>query len=148
MEVTQNKTALVYKLLCAAFLGWILLACGQKMEDFNIFLDRFMSDKEFELERTVAPLLSIRHEFIMDESGKDKADVSVTRISREALEEGPTLSAFLAENELFKEIKPQGSDPSVQVVKVFKADSDWQFEYHFVNKEGNWYLQSIHDYSL
>lgn len=148
MEVKQNKTALFYKLLCTAFLGWLLLACGQKVEDFNIFLDRFMSDKEFELERTVVPLLSIRHEYIVDESGKDKANVSVTRISREGLEGGPTLSGFLAENDLFKEIKPQGSDPSVQVVKVFKVDSDWQFEYHFVNKEGSWYLQSIQDYSL
>ena len=148
MEVKQNKIATIYKLVIAVFVSWMLLACGQKVEDFNVFLDRFMSDKEFELERTVVPLLSIRHEYILDESGKDKAGVAVTRISRETLEQGPTLYEFLAENDLFKEIKRQESDPAIQVVKVFKADTDWQFEYHFVSKEGRWYLQSIHDYSL
>lgn len=148
MEVKQNRIASVAKLVFAIFVSWMLLACGQKVEDFNIFLDRFMSDKEFELERTVVPLLSIRHEYILEESGKDKAHVNITRISRETLEQGPTLSEFLTENDLFKEIKQKENDPAVQVVKVFKADTDWQFEYHFVNKEGYWYLQSIHDYSL
>ena len=148
MEVRQNKAATSHKFVFVALVSWILLACGQKVEDFDIFLDRFMSHKEFELERTVVPLLSIRHEFIVDDAGKDKASVNVTRIARKALEEGPTLDEFLTENDLFKELKHQGNDSALRVVKVFKADSDWLFEYHFVNKEGYWYLQSIHDYSL
>lgn len=148
MEVKQSKVVTICRLFFGVVVSLTLLACEQQVEDFNVFLDRFISDKKFELERTVVPLLSIRHEYMLDESGKDKADVKITRISRETLEQGPTLSEFIVENDLFKEVKQQQSDPAIQIVKVFKADTDWQFEYHFVNKEGYWYLQSIHDYSL
>lgn len=148
MEIKQHQFATTAILAVAMLLCLLLPGCGQKGEDFEVFLKRFMSDKQFELDRTILPLLSIRHEYILDKSGKDKVDVKVTRIPSKALEKGPTLSEFIAGNDLSLEIVEPGNDPAPRVVKVFKADTDWQFEYHFVTENGHWYLQSIHDYSL
>ncbi len=127
-----------------------VLGCTEQadVEDFDLFLDRFLSDKQFALGRTMTPLLSVRHEYTVDTYGKEKKTAIESTVSRNELEKRPAMDEFISKNNLSTEVKPSERDPSAKIVKIYKEDTDWLLEYHFVNKEGEWFLNSVHDYSL
>src|SRR5690606_27013118 len=125
-----------------------IAACEEKHikeEPFDAFLSKFISEKEFALERTKVPLSSYRYEYGVDENGKDDSAVFETKVGVDTLEQQPTLGTYIKTNSLAYEVT---SENNVQVVKVFKPDTDWLIEYRFEKKEGRWIFVSAHDYSL
>lgn len=126
-------------------------ACGEKPsknESFDIFINEFISKKEFSLDRTAVPLSSYRYEYGVDENGQDDSAVIETKVSKDTLAQQPTLGTYITTNNLSYEVVSDSTDNIMQIVKVFKPGTDWLIDFHFENKDGNWILVSTHDYSL
>ena len=117
-------------------------------EDFDLFFDRFRSEKAFELDRTVFPLAVYRDEFGVTENGEDDSQVVKSEISKAAASRQPVLSEYIAEHDLSFQVESAARRDAVRMVKVFKANTDWLIEYRFELKNGQWWLVSEHDHSL
>lgn len=117
-------------------------------EDFDLFFDRFRSEKAFELDRTTFPLSVYRDEFGVNENGDDDSQVVKSDISKEAASRQPVLSEYIAEHDLSFQVEPAARRDAVRTVKVFKENTDWLIEYRFELKNGQWLLVSEHDHSL
>ena len=126
--------------------GLLLSANGAKLapdSSFNSFLERFLSDKQFQMDRIKLPLIAQ-----LGHQGAGK--VRVERWSRKQLKKN--LSLPLSKRELAKEGMKQSlrklSDSRTEVFQ-YKPESDsYLVTYRFEKIRGNWYLTLYKDESL
>ncbi len=139
------------RLICFLF----LVMCGSlaqgkcdasSQEEFPDFFSKFASSKLFAAGRTIYPHVVIRHDYGLDERGKEVDKKIKTFVTREIDASYPALSDYMRANSL--EYKQKSQSTSKAVVEVFKPDSDWLFSYRFMRKGKCWYLTEIEDHSL
>lgn len=140
-------------LLLALFLSLFILTSGyahtckvSSSENFQIFFDRFLVEKEFAISRTVYPVRHLKQEYGLNENGQEDSSATLTLLTEKQYKEALPLSTFIQENKLIFEIKMRSKN--VATVKVYKSDTDWVLEYHFIQKHRCWFLREIEDLSL
>ncbi len=153
LEQPIDHTYLMRKLVLAALLlvgSFSVLAseCTQRMpESFDTFLERFSSDHDFAIRRTVFPLRILKWEYGLDEKGKDVSAPEKWNISRSDYAGWPKLDAALKDNKqlAFRIGRNSGTKA---VFEVFQPNTDWIVLFHFKAKKGCWYFWQYEDKSL
>lgn len=115
------------------------------VEPFQDFISKFSESKPLALSRTIYPTYTLRHEYGV-ENGKEVASAVKTRVSKTQDESTPSIKQILAKNQMAMEVKEVQRKRAT--VNVFKPDSDWLLTYHFIERQGCWYLHHIEDHSL
>lgn len=105
-------------------------------EPFLVFVETFRRGKAFAINRTKYPLLLLRH-------GPAEPGVNATNTRIRAADDTstPALADYTRAAGL------QLSISSV-TVRTEKPDSDWLLTYHFVRKDGCWFLERVEEHSL
>jgi hypothetical protein len=133
-------------LLLFCFAAPVLAQCKSfPTEPFQEFIAKFSESKPFAATRTIYPTYTLRHEF-GEVNGKETTCTVKTPVSKTKDEAIPTINQVLARNQMameFKELKKRKA-----TVAVFKPDTDWLLTYHFVERQGCWYLHHVEDHSL
>ncbi|HSH54329.1 MAG TPA: hypothetical protein VK967_04805 [Methylotenera sp.] len=111
-------------------------------EKFDGFFSKWSKNKKFSLTRTLFPIKSIEY----SNNGTEAESVPVYgQISKAEVESNPSLSEYILKQSLAYDISSVSSESAT--VKVFKADTDWLYEYHFKKLQGCWYLHEVEDLS-
>ena len=119
---------------------------SNQSESFVTFFDKFSSEKEFALSRTIYPLKFKKWEHGLDEKGNDASSPTLKFITKKEEEKGSSLSYYMKKNSLDFEITENLEDSAK--VKIYKEGTDWMMDYHFMNKSNCWFLREIEDFSL
>ncbi len=114
-------------------------------ETFQDFLAKFTESKPLAMSRTIYPTYTLRHE-VGVENGKEVTSAVKTTVSKTKDETTPTIKQILVKNQMAMNVKDVRKKQAT--VEVFKADTDWLLTYHFVERQGCWYLHHIEDHSL
>ncbi len=108
---------------------------GCTAEKFDAFLPRYMSDRQFALERTVFPLESL-----------EAAEERKTLVTREQFAASALLDDVIKTDHLSTK---QLASPGGMELNVFRPDSDsLVYFYRFRQQDGCWYLWQFEDSSL
>jgi hypothetical protein len=138
----RHLLALVLCLLSAQVLAQCKAA---PVESFQEFIAKFSDSKPLATSRTIYPTYTLRHE-VGVENGKEVTSAVKTSVSKAKDETTPTIKQILAKNQMAMEIREVKSKQAT--VAVLKPDTDWLLTYHFINRQGCWYLHHIEDHSL
>lgn len=119
-----------------------LAACHAKtLETFAPFFIRFAADKDFATQRTRYPLPVSRLV-----TGGEQLQKR-TEMRSKAQDAGIIVLDDAARNNGLVQKQVEQTSSSA-VMQVFKPDTDWRVDYHFVLQGNCWYLQKIEDASL
>lgn len=114
-------------------------------ENFQDFIDEFAASKPLAMSRTIYPTYTLRHE-VGVENGKEIVSAVKTTVSKTKDESTPTIKQILVKNQMAMNVKDLRKKQAT--VEIFKPDTDWLLTYHFVVRQGCWYLHHIEDHSL
>ncbi len=131
--------------LCLSSASVLAQCKAAPTESFQEFIPRFADSKPIALSRTIYPTYTLRHQ-VGIENGKKVTSAIKTSVSKARDESTPTIKQILSKNQMAMEIKELKSKQAT--LAVFKPDTDWLLTYHFVNRQGCWYLHHIEDHSL
>lgn len=122
-------------------------SCESKhSEKFEVFFDKFSTEKEFAVGRTLYPLRLRLWEYGLDEKGNDASSPILKFVTKAQDQNKPSLSSYIQENSLDFKIT-QNLQKSAKV-HIFKEGTDLSVIYLFVNKNRCWFLREIEDRSL
>ena len=141
----------MYRLICLLFLAiFSSIAQGKcdasSQEKFQDFFLQFASSKSFATSRTIYPHVVIRHEYGVDERGREVDEKVKTIVTKQMDESYPALFDYMKTNAL--KYKQKSLSASKATVEIFKPDSDWLLSYYFKRKGKCWYLAGVEDHSL
>lgn len=119
---------------------------AQSNELFSHFFVRFGSDKDFAINRTLYPYVTLAHEYGVDEKGNDDSRVTKSWVTQEEDRSAPTLSVYRQKNGLIIGHTKIGASKATVVVE--KPDTDFVLSYHFKRRGKCWYLEYVEDHSL
>lgn len=107
--------------------------CGPRQ--FDAFLARFMTDRQFALAHTVLPLETL-----------DAVAQTKSMVTREELAKAPLLADYIRTHQLSTS---QVATPGALQLHVFRPDADSHvYYYRFRQQNGCWYLWQVEDSSL
>lgn len=114
------------------------------INDFNKFYTNFKNEKQFADNRTIFPLRLTTWEYGIDSNGKDVSSKNINYTTNK--KDVSLLSDFIKEHELSE--KTTMKNNSKINITIFKQDTDFQLQYHFICHKNSWFLYEIEDQSL
>jgi hypothetical protein len=140
------RTAIAAAMLALAGLPLAAFACdAQRPENFSSFFSHFSNDKNFAFSRTIYPSTRVRLEYGI-EGGKQQITEQRRTVTRQGDAASSALGDYIKANQL--EFTVDESAKGKTVVDVFKPDRDWVLSYHFMSKNGCWFLREIQYHAL
>ena len=140
------RTAIAAAMLALIGTPLAASACDAlRPENFSNFFDHFSNDKNFAFSRIIYPSTRVRLEYSI-ENGKQQITEQRRRVTRQGDAASSALGDYIKANQL--EFTVDDSTKGKAVVDVFKPDRDWILSYHFMSKNGCWFLREIQYHAL
>ena len=120
-------------------------SCAVRDVSFSQFFSKFITDKNFDISRTIYPLKIYYYDEVCQAKREGEPECGkVSNVSKKDNLTTATLATTMKEQSRLSKVKSFTKNRAVVI--IYLPDSDWLDTYNFINKAGCWYLSNIQIY--